>query len=149
MIGNGMRGYDTWLTHEPSWMHDDIPATKRCSECGKFLLAQPTGKRVVEEFAWCGGKARVHTGSYNDGSHEGILAIIGEERRNETYVVAYSPPCGTKEGGDGAGCTENQEEIQFLAAEDWTHKPHWTPAYGAAEILIYTCANGHKTEEVL
>jgi len=142
------RALDAYLTRAPYWYDDGEPPIYRCIECSGFLSNQPDEKREVITKVWCDGKPHVITCQYNDGTHEGILAIIGEEFREKTYEYATSPTCGTKEGGE-SGSDLGSTEIRSEDAPEWNHSPHWTYSpFGCYFVNVRHCRKcGHANEE--
>jgi hypothetical protein len=137
---------DRYLTTEPSWYDQDEPPTYRCS-CGRFLAAKPTYVREWVQLNRCDGKPSVVTCQYDDGSHEEILAVIGEAHRATSYDLAYSPECGTKHGDHYGGYSE---EISVDKAAEWTHAPHqFVGPFGHVQAATRVCGCGHANEEIL
>ncbi len=71
-----------------------------CEKCSGFLAIYPEKVESWEETVPCSGIPRELVCHYNDGTHEAILRIIGEEYRDQTYTVYYTD-CGEETGEGG------------------------------------------------
>jgi hypothetical protein len=137
-----MRGYDAWVTREPP----EPPEPPTCSECEEDLPEQAYKKVEERVFERCDGQPAASEYRYDDGSHEGLLEIIGEEYRDKTYTVHYSPVCGHKTAEEWGGY---QEEISEGEAESYKHEAHWfTPPMACSTTYHYRCPNGHENQDV-
>jgi hypothetical protein len=134
---SAFRNYDAWATREPP----EPQEPPECSECGEYVLPEPFKRIEHRTYERCDGEPKVIETTHD----EGVLAIIGEDRRDDVVVIAYTPVCGHKDGSDVA---RPEEEIPPLFAEDWKHEPHWyTPEHGQVTTSYYKCPNGHVYEE--
>ena len=141
-----MRGYDAYITREPSWMHDDEPPVYRCSTCGCFLAQRPDAEIHYMQIRHCSGKAQVIDGCTHD---DAVIRIIGEEHRHETFSVAYVPSCG---GRTASHYPQGDEaEINVSDAPGYEHEPHWfEDEHGSPTVLVRTCGYcGVANEEAI
>lgn len=140
---SAFRNYDAWATREPP----EPPEPPVCSEegCEEELLAQAYRKVETAIYEWCDGQPTKSEYRYDDGSHEGLLEIIGEEYRDKTYAVAYSPVCGNKKAEEFGSY---QEEISESEMDEWRHEGHWyVEPMGVSTTYHYRCPNGHENQD--
>jgi hypothetical protein len=136
-----MRGLDAYLTREPP----EPPEPLVCDDCGELLPEQAIEKRVESRYQWCDGKPHVIEGQFHD---EAVLAIIGEEHRNEAFSTAYPALCGTKDGDKIMHSDASEIATSFV--EEWEHEPYWTEdPHGHATIYVRRCSCGKRNEEVV
>lgn len=136
------RALDRYITREPDWGdEEDIPFY--CAKCGEELPVEPDGKREVVSIRHCDGQPHVLSGQKHD---EAVLAIIGEEHRDDEFTIVYPPACGgktvTRESHWDAEISEDQ-------IDEYTHEPHFfvEDVWGYQVFDIRTCECGHINEE--
>jgi hypothetical protein len=120
---SALRGYDAWVTREPPEPAE--PPVYRCCGCGGFLPEKADGEREYVTVHRCDGQPKVLTGQRHE---ESVLAIIGEEHRDDTFTICYPPPCGGKtvtHEPDG-----DRSEIREDEVESYRHEPHFFMADG-------------------
>jgi hypothetical protein len=98
----------------------------RCEKCGGFLAIEPDDLEV--QYEHCDGIPHKKEIQYNDGTHEGILDIIGEEYRDKSYTIYYFTNC------DKFGWDESSEK----------HEPHSWPIPYSERVIRHCKKCGHK-----
>lgn len=139
---------DRYITRGP---YDDCggePVTYTCSGCGRVLKHEPDGVREWVVLRRCDGKPKVIECVYGAvPSDEGILQIIGEGHRGESYRLGYAPACGTKAGSRDQSY---DGEIDPDKASEWRHEPHWfVEPYGYQAAEIRVCAGCGTVNEAM
>lgn len=138
---------DRHLTRDP-FDTGDADQREYVCRCGKPLSSDPSFLLETTKLVPCSGKVSGFECRYDDGTHEAILRILGEEHRGESYTVAYSAECGTQKG-DRYGSEET--EINPLFSEEWTHAPHFfVEPDGASQIEVRVCSDcDHHNAEII
>lgn len=132
---------DRWLTRpDDATIYDGM----YCGQCKEILPAKPSYSVDSVRVHPCDGIPQVVVGirGYLDW-FEPILIAIGSD--GESHSVAYTPACGTRDGGHEA---ELGKEIEPAEAEEWRHEPHFFAEESDRErVEVRVCSNGHENRE--
>lgn len=127
-----MERLDAHITREPP----EPPEPMVCPECGAEVPDVVIEKIEQYRYHRCDGQPQVLPDQRHD---ESVLAIIGEEHRDDVFSIAYPPPCCRDAG-------EISDDSDTL--ESYRHETHFfLHPLDVTTTLVRVCPNGHEVRE--